>query len=94
MQVCGNKPAQVGTTLCNYETGKWEMIGAVHPPLASPCGDRPEGTTKDAICDADSGAWVEVAPQTDAEPKPAPGFKTCDAAPPNVKYPMCNVETG
>ena len=46
--------------MCNHATSKWEVIGAVHAPTPSPCGDKPPGMSDDAVCDANSGEWKEI----------------------------------
>ena len=76
--------------MCNHASGKWEMIGAVHAPKKSECGAKPPGMSDEAVCDSSTKEWKEIV-QIDV---PSPGFKTCEGQPPNVKYPVCNVETG
>ncbi|MCP4569866.1 MAG: hypothetical protein GY841_19985 [FCB group bacterium] len=63
---------------CNWESGAWEPIGAVHPPHMPLCGAKPEGMGKRAVCDAETGKWRE----------------TCDREPPaDIKKPFCDEST-
>ena len=59
-EVCGLKPANLGFVICNHDSEMWESAGAVHPPGKPICGNRPKGVAESAICDAESGEWVEI----------------------------------
>lgn len=81
--------------MCNHESKKWEVIGAVNAPQPhkSPCGDKEKGMSDKVVCDEKTKKWSESDQQVVA-PIPAAAIKTCEGSPPNVKFPACNVATG
>ena len=46
--------------MCNRMTQRWEIVGAVHAPTPSPCGEKPAGMSASAICDANTGTYKEI----------------------------------
>ena len=66
-EICGLKPEHLGFVICNHDSEAWESVGAVHPPGKPICGHRPDNISESAICDAETGEWIDVSPE-DAKP--------------------------
>ena len=87
--ICGEKPAELGMSICNHTTEAWEQTGTLKHPDQPMCGPKPKNLNDTALCDGTTGEWFEV------DDTPDPPFASCSGVPPtDVDYAVCNTETG